>query len=111
MARKLKSVDAKPEVEEVSRTNFTGYDGSALIEDVNRINEMVDNAKEGAQPVKDERAKLKAERGYHMKAFADICGMARKDTLEQRDWWRTIKAWAEAQGLDDPDLVDRMEAA
>lgn len=114
MARKLKDEQVKAPADmpvETSRSNLTGFDGQAIVEDVQRIVTMTDDAKENMQPVKEAKNTLKGERGYHMGAFGTICGISRKELIEQRDWWMTIKAWAVAQGLDDPDLVDRMEMA
>lgn len=111
MAKKLKHTENGEKdapVKVASLANFKGFDGEQLKADLTEIIGLADKAKEDSQPVKDKKAELKAERGYNMKAFGTCIQMERAETLEARDMWLTIKAYAEAKGLDNPDLVDKM---
>jgi hypothetical protein len=92
------------------KAHFESFDAAALKEDVNRLVDMADKAREAFQPVKDEKKKLKAERGYHMGGFGVCIQLRRMDPVEARSMWLTIKTYAVDAGLDDPDLVDRMMA-
>jgi hypothetical protein len=112
MARKLKGDEKVAAPANVSHgANLIGYDPQQLKTDVATIIDMLDKAREDAAPIKEKKDWLKAERGYHMGGFGVCLQLDRKDPVEARDMWRTIKAYAEARGLDDPDLVDKMEGA
>jgi len=111
MARKL---DQKQNTTDEPRkiahlANLTGFDGPQMTADVEKILSLGEDVREASEPIKEQKAYLKSERGYHMGAFGVCVQMARKDLTEAKDMWRTIKAYAMAKGFDDPDLVDQAE--
>lgn len=120
MARKLEQVknDEAGDADAPVLSNIAGlnFDPREALRDVDNIIELADQAKEDAQPVKDEKARIKAERGYNMKGFGFGLQMRRADVTEARDMLRTALAVAEGIGLVNagavkmvPDLVDMME--
>jgi hypothetical protein len=114
MARKLKQSENSKDggASEVAHlANFQGFDGEKLKEHVAEVVKLADKAKDDAQPVKDHKALIKGEFGYNMKGFGLCIQMERADLVEARDIWLTVKAYAKVKGLDDPDLVEQMEAA
>lgn len=113
MAKKLKQTENSNDgPEKVSHlANLAGFDPDQLKADVAELVTMADDAREYSAPITEKKQYLKAERGYHMGGFGVCLQLERKDLVEARDMWRTIKTYAMAKGLDDPDLVDKMEAA
>ncbi|MGE0699083.1 MAG: hypothetical protein AB7O57_08310 [Hyphomicrobiaceae bacterium] len=115
MARKLEVVEPA----EVSHgSNRPVFNPAEALADVDNVIALTDDAKEQSQPVKDEKSRLKTERGYNMKGFNVGIQMRRAERPEAVDMLRTIIACAEGMGLVEqgaikmvPDLVDLMEAA
>lgn len=112
MARKLEQevngTKADP-IEISSKHNLMGFDPEELVKDVREIISLTETASLAGQPVSDMKKFLKAERGYHMGALAQCVKLERMEPPEARDWWLTVKTYAEHAGLDDPDLIDVME--
>lgn len=114
MAKKLEqdtnAANGRP-IEVSTSHNLVGLDPEKLVEDVREVISLQDSHKEAGQPISDQKKALKSERGYHMGGFAACMKLERMDPVERRDWWLTVKTYAEQMGLDDPDLVDQMGEA
>jgi len=117
LARKLEVVDEPAGTVVARGANHNSiFDPDAALSDIDNVIALVDDAKESGIPVKDEKARLKSERGYNMKGFSVGIQLRRAEKPEATDMLRTIIAVAEGIGLVErgtikvvPDLVDLME--
>lgn len=96
--------------------NFVGFDPVSAADDVDRLIDMIDQAKEGTAPIKAEKSRLKAERGYNMKGVAMGIVIRRADIREAHDIVQTLVAVLEGINVLQPgtaklvpDLVDMAE--
>lgn len=114
MAKKLEqdtnAANGEP-VQVSTRHNLEGLDPDQLVSDVREIISLQEELKEAGEPIKDQKKSLKSERGYHMGGFQVCMKLERMDPVERRDWWLTVRTYAERIGLNDPDLVDQMGEA